>query len=489
MSDTFPFARLVLLVAAAGLLALLSNRLTERIRIPAPLLVLVAAAVAVKVVPDLHHPPERVVERLVTIALVCILFDGGLHLGWPKFRAAAGPIVAVGVLGTFLTAAAAAVFLHLAFGLSWYLALLVATAVSPTDPAVVFSVLGRREVTGRSGTILEGESGANDPVGIALMASLLAAGGVSAGAFGQVAGEFVLQMCVGAAVGVVGGRALLWFMRAVPLPSEGLYPLRTAASALILFGVATLAHGSGFLAVFVAGILLGDERAPYKREIERFHSALASLGEIVAFVVLGLAVDLAVLTRADVLVPGLVTGRVPALVIRPVFVGLCLLPAGLSGNERSFVLFAGLKGAVPILLGSFILAAHVDQAERLYGIVVVVVVLSVLAQGSLVPAAAHLLRLPMRTVEPEPWAIGVRLRNEPEGVHRFTVTAGAPASGHRIDELDTLPEDAWISLVVRDNRLLPVRGDSTLQAGDEVLVLAHPDLHERLAATFSGSDG
>jgi cell volume regulation protein A len=487
MSDTYPFARVVLLVAAAGLLALLSNRLTERIRIPAPLLVLVAAAVAVQVIPDLHHPPERLVERLVTVALICILFDGGLHLGWPRFRAAAAPIVTVGVLGTFLTAAAAAAFVHWAFGLSWYLALLVATAISPTDPAVVFSVLGRREVTGRSGAILEGESGANDPVGIALMASLITAGGVSAGAFGHIAGEFLLQMGVGAAVGVVGGRALLWFMRAVPLPSEGLYPLRTAASALILFGVAGLAHGSGFLAVFVAGILLGDERAPYKREIERFHSALASLGEIVAFVVLGLAVDLAVLTRADVLVPGLVTGIVLALVIRPALVGLCLLPAELAGNERAFVLLAGLKGAVPILLGSFVLTAHVPDAERLYGIVVVVVVLSVLLQGSLVPTVARLLRLPMREVEPEPWAIGVRLRNEPEGVHRLTVTAGAPADGRRIDALDVLPEDAWISLVVRGDRLLPVRGDSTLHAGDEVLVLAGPDLHEQLVATFGSA--
>ena len=124
------------------------------------------------------------------------------------------------------------------------------------------------------------------------MASLITAGGLSAGAFGHVAGEFLLQMGVGAAIGVVGGRLVLWFIRAVPLPSEGLYPLRTLACAFILFGAATLAHGSGFLAVFVAGILLGDERAPYKREIERFHSALASLGEIVAFIVLGLTVDL-----------------------------------------------------------------------------------------------------------------------------------------------------------------------------------------------------
>jgi potassium/hydrogen antiporter len=253
-----------------------------------------------------------------------------------------------------------------------------------------------------------------------------------------------------------------------------------------LFSVATLAHGSGFLAVFVAGILLGDVRAPYKLEIERFHSALASLGEIVAFVVLGLTVDLAELTHADVWIPGLIIAAVLAVVIRPVFVGLCLVPARLENNERNFVLFAGLKGAVPVLLGSFLLAARVPDAARLYAIIVVVVVFSVLVQGSLVPSVARLLRLPMRTVAVEPWALGVRLSDEPHGVHRFTIGADAPADGRRINELDMLPEDAWISLVVRNNRLLPVRGDSRLQAGDEVLVLADPQLGKRLGATFSG---
>ncbi len=487
MSDTYTFAWLVTLVAAVGLVALLSNRLTERIKVPAPLLVLVAAAIAVKAIPDLHEPPEQLVERLVSLALICILFDGGLHMGWSKFRSAAAPIAIVGVLGTFLTAAAAATFAHYAFGLSWYLALLVATAISPTDPAVVFSVLGQREVQGRSGTILEGESGANDPVGIALMASLITAGGLSTGAFGHIAGEFLLQMGIGAAVGVLGARLLLWFIRTVPLPSEGLYPLRTLACALILFGAATLAHGSGFLAVFIAGILLGDERAPYKREIERFHTALASLGEIVAFTVLGLTVDLHELSRADVWVPGLVIGAVLAGVIRPVLVALCLIPARLSAKERNFVLFAGLKGAVPILLGGFILAAHVEQASRLYGIVVVVVAFSVLVQGSLVPTVATWLHLPMRTAAPEPWALGVRLAEEPEGVHRLTITPGAPADGRRIDDLDGLPEDVWISLVVRDNQLLPVKGDTPLRAGDQLLVIADPELRDALLATFAGS--
>ena len=139
-------------------------------------------------------------------------------------------------------------------------------------------------------------------------------------------------MGVGAAAGILGGRLLLGFIRAVPLPSEGLYPLRSLACVFILFGAATVAHGSGFLTVFIAGILIGDERAPYKREIERFHTALASLGEIVAFVVLGLTVDLHQLARTDVWLPGLIIGVILAVVIRPVMVGLCLIPAGLKAQ-------------------------------------------------------------------------------------------------------------------------------------------------------------
>lgn len=483
MHDTEPFAVLVLLTAAAGLVAVLSNRLTERVKVPAPALLLVAAAVVGQVL-AVPAPPQQTVERLVTVALLCILFDGGMHIGLSRFRAAAVPISVVGVLGTFLTVAATALLAHLAFGLGWYLALLLATALAPTDPAVVFSVLGQREVSGRSGTILEGESGANDPVGIALMASLLTAGGLSGGAALQVGLQFVLQMAVGAAVGILGGRALLFFMRRVPLPSEGLYPLRTLASAFVLFGVATLAHGSGFLAVFVAGIVLGDERAPYKREIERFHSALASLGEIVAFLILGLTVDLGVLRRPDVWVPGLVLGLALALVIRPVCVGLCLVPARLERRESAFVLFAGLKGAVPILLGTFLLAAHLPDAARLYGIVVVVVLFSVVAQGSLVPAVTRLLRLPTRTVEPEPWALGVRLRDEPNGALRFTVAAGSPADGSTIKDLSRLPEDVWVSFVVRDQQLVPVSRDTRLRSGDDVLVLSDPDREQELRAAF-----
>lgn len=486
MTDAQPFALLVLLTAAVVLVAVMSNRLTERVKVPSPALVLAGAAIAVNVIPSLHAPPRQEVERVVTLALVCILFDGGMHIGWSRFRSAAGPILTVGVVGTFLTVAATAVFVYIAFGLAWYLALLLATAIAPTDPAVVFSVLGQQEISGRSGTILEGESGANDPVGIALMASLITAGGLSASAFAHVAGEFLLQMTVGAAIGVAGGWALLWFTRRVPLPSEGLYPLRTLACALLVFAVATLARGSGFLAVFAAGIALGDGRAPFKREIERFHTALASLAEIVAFVALGLTVDLAVIARTDVWVPGLILGAVLAFVIRPALVGLTLIPARLKSNERNFVLFAGLKGAVPILLGIFLLEAHTADGQRLYGIIAVVVVFSVVVQGSLIPAAARLLHVQMRVVEPQPWALGVRLRDEPSGVHHLTIKAGSAADGRAVGEITGIPGDAWVSFVVREGQLAPITEDMRLRPGDEVLVLADPDLHQKLTAAFEG---
>ncbi len=484
VNESLRYALMVLFASAIGLVAVLANRLTVRVKIPVPLLMLVGTAVAVHTVPVLQPPSEGVVERVITIALVLVLFDGGMHIGPARFRAAVAPILSVGVLGTALTAAGAALMLHYACGVGWFPAVLVATAVAPTDPAVVFSVLGKREIRGRSSTILEGESGANDPVGIALMTSLIAAGGLSAAGFASVGAQFVLQMAIGLAVGVIGGRALLVFMRRVALPSEGLYPLRTLASCLMLYGIATLAHGSGFLAVFVAGIVIGDARAPYKPEIKRFHAALAGLAEIVAFVVLGLTVDLNVLTHADVWIPGLALAVALTALIRPLAVSSCLVGVQLERNERVFILFAGLKGAVPILLGEFLRAAHVADAERLYGIVVVVVIFSVLVQGSSVPGVATLLELPMRTVETQPWEIGVRLADEPQGVHRFSVAKGSAAEGCTVEGLSDRVGDIWVSIVVRPTGLVPVRGETELKAGDEVVMLADPELHGTLAELF-----
>ncbi len=471
MGDVSAFGLAVLGVALAGIAAVLSSRLSARLRIPAPALFLIGAAAAARLWPALGHLPFSAVERVVTIALAIILFDGGMRIGWRRLRSVALAATWLGVAGTVLTAVAVAVTAHLVFAFGWRPAFLLGTALAPTDPAVVFAVLGRREVAGRSGVLLEAESGANDPVGISLLIALLASSGTGAGAAGEVALTFVLQMVVGLAVGVVGGRALLIFMRRVPLPNEGLYVLRVLAGALAIYGLATVAHGSGFLATFAAGIVLGDERAPYKGEIARFHSSLATLAEAVAFIMLGLTINLSGLPLAGAWYIGLVLAVVLAFVIRPVLVGALLWPVRLRPGERLFVLLAGLKGAVPIVLGAFIVQAGVAGAPRIYEVIFVVVAFSVLVQGGSVPWLAHRLKVPLRTVEPEPWSLGIRFAEEPEGVCRYVVGRHAAAENTAVSELP-LPDEIWISLLIRGGRLIPVRADTVLRAGDEVVLLA-----------------
>jgi potassium/hydrogen antiporter len=471
MHDLVPYAEVVLLVALTILLAVGSNRLAEWSRVPAPALFLVTAAVASDVVPRLGGLAVVTNQRIVTAALVVILFDGGMHIGWDRMRPAVGGVLWLGVVGTVVTTGALAVLAHALLDFDWRTSLLLGAALAPTDPAVVFSVLGRREITGRSGTLLEGESGANDPVGIALMVSLLAASGSGWDAVGDGLWHFALQLVVGAVVGLAGGWLLLRLMRRLPLPSAALHPLQVIAAAFVLYGLATVLEGSGFLAVFLAGILIGDERAPYKREIEQFAGALASLAEIVAFVVLGLSVQVGPILSSATLWKGLLVAALLMVLVRPVLVGLVLAPVRLSRGERGFVLFSGLKGAVPILLGTYVLAEHADHAGELYEIVFVVVLVSVLLQGGLVPLAARTFGVPMRVVEPAPWALGMRFRDEPEGLHRYVVAPGSPADGCSLAELE-VGESFWVSLVSRSGRLVQVRGDTVLRAGDEVLALA-----------------
>ena len=460
----------ILLIALAVIAAVFSNRLSAVIRVPAPALFLVVAAIAAKVFPVLGALPRSTAETLVTIALVFILFDGGMHIGWRRFRASLGAITWLGLAGTAVTAIGVAAAAHFIFGFDFRLSLLLGAALSPTDPAVVFSVLGKREIAGRSGTMLEGESGANDPVGIALMVALLGVSGSGAQVVLGGVGEFLLQMVVGAIVGIAGGWALAKLMRHLSLPNEALYSIRTIAGAALIYGVATLLHGSGFLAVLLAGILVGDAHAPFKREIVRFSSGIASLAEIAAFSILGLSVSLDVVLRPDVLWTGLGIAALLIFVIRPLFVGLLLAPIRLRLGERAFVLWAGLKGAVPILLGMFILDAKIPGGERVYGIIFVVVFASVVLQGGLVPLFARLFHVPTRVVEPEPWSSGLRFRERPEGLDEYVVETGSPADGATVDAL-ALGDSGWISLIRREGKLVQVRGSTRIAAGDVVLAL------------------
>src|SRR5919201_859125 len=397
MAELADFGAVVALVAAAFGLAVVSHKLTEWVPVPAPGIFLLAAAGAEALFSRLgRHLSIRGVERVAVVALIVVLFDGGMRIGWRRFRGSIVPIAALGVLGTFATAALMAVAARIVLGFGWTSAGILGAALAPTDPAVMFSVLGKREIGGRMGTILEGESGANDPVGIALMIGMLEFAKHSDATFWTVVREFSVQMAVGLAIGVVGALVLLPLLRRITLPQPALYPLRTLAAAGVVYGVASVAHGSGFLAVFVAGILVGDAEVPHKQDIVRFSTSLASLAEIVVFVALGLTVHFAHLGTGHLWLDGLALAAILALVARPLVVAALLLRTRIAPGQRLFVMWGGLKGAVPILLAAFALLEHAHGATRIYGIVFVVVAFSVLVQGATIPFAARRFGVPVR---------------------------------------------------------------------------------------------
>jgi cell volume regulation protein A len=391
VSELGDFGLIVLVVSGGVLLALLVHKASARFPVPAPALFLLAALATPVALPHI-----RTVERIGVVALIMILFDGGMDIGWRRFRRAVIPIASLGVIGTFTTALVMAVCAHYLVGFDWTTAGILAAALAPTDPAVMFSILGNREIGGRTGTILEGEAGVNDPVGIALMIGMLEFATADDGSLWMVAEEFVLEMGVGLAVGVAGSALLVLFIRRVQLPSEGLYPLRTLAAAGVIYGLASVAGGSGFLAVFVAGLVLGDLDLPHKRQIRRFHMALASLAEIVVFVALGLTVNVSQLSENNVWLDGLVLAVALAFIARPVGLAPLLVPLRLRTGEKLFIAWGGLRGAVPILLAAFAILAEVDDARRLYEIVFVVVTFSVIVQGATIPFVASRFGVRMR---------------------------------------------------------------------------------------------
>ena len=279
--------------------------------------------------------------------------------------------------------------------------MLIGAALAPTDPAVTFSVLAGKEVGGRTGTILEGEAGFNDPVGIALMIGMIELATDSDASVADVAFEFLREMGIGLALGAVAGALMLHLLRRVRLPDPSLYPLAVLLAAAVVYGGTTVLHGSGFLAVFVAGIVIGDADFPRRIEVRHFHAALADLGELAVFVVLGLTIDLSLIFAGALWWQGIVLAVLLGFVVRPLVVAPLILPARLEHGERLFVMFAGLKGAVPILLASLAVVGNADQSAEIYGIVFVVVLFSVAVQGSLVPSMADRLGVPMVDADAE----------------------------------------------------------------------------------------
>jgi cell volume regulation protein A len=484
MPEIADFATLVLILAGGFSVAVLSTRLTERVPVPAPALFLAAAALASDLWPSLYdHVPILTVERIAVVALVVILFNGGIDIGMRRLRASLVPVLSLGLVGTFLTAGAIASVAHLLLGMDWTLAGLIGAALAPTDPAVMFSVLGRREIGGRSGTTLEGEAGMNDPSGIALMIGMIELATSDHATLLVVGREFAVEMAIGAAFGLIGARLIVPMLGRAHLPSEGLYPVLALVLAFVLYGAASVAHGSGFLAVFLAGLGVGDARLPYKSAIERFQGALAGLAELVVFIALGLTVRLSDLGVRDWL-EGLALFVVLAVVIRPIVVAVTLAGVRMSRAEKTFIAFSGLKGAVPVLLAAFAIIGGAPDADRIYGLVFIAVLASVLAQGTLVPFVARRLGIPMHLQDRLPWELSVRIGSEPTGAREHRVEAGSRADGMALGDLP-IGDDAWITLLVRDGDALQPDSDLELRPDDRLLILADPERSDDLKATFT----
>jgi cell volume regulation protein A len=292
-------------------------------------------------------------------------------------------------------------------------------------------------------------------------------------------------MAIGTATGLTAALVFLVVLRRLRLPTETLYPVLALALAGALYGATSLVHGSGFLAVFIAGLFLGDARTPFKGEIERFHGSLATLAELVVFVGLGLTVSIGSLSGRTWL-HGIVLAILLALLARPVVTVATLAAARLRWSERTFIAWSGLKGAVPILLAAFAVLGGVPGADRVYGIVFVVVLLSVVGQGTLVPSVAKVLAIPMHERDTFPWQLSVGLMREPENALEFVVAPGSRAEGR---EIRTIPlgEHTWITLVVRDGAAIRAGGSLALRAGDRVVLLAEQENVSALSRLFTRS--
>jgi potassium/hydrogen antiporter len=470
-----PFPTAVALVATGVLLAVsvLASRTSGRMGVPVALLFLLVGITAGSL-GGIRFEDYRLAFRAGTVALVLILFDGGLSTPAQSLRRVLAP---AGLLATFGVAATAllAAFGARALGVPWLQAGLFGAIVSSTDAAAVFSVLrsARIQVRKRVAHVLEIESGLNDP-----MAVILTLGFTHALAEGTTPGwrmaiEAAVQLAVGLLVGLAVGRGGRFALGRARLAAGGLYPVLTLAIAFLAFGAATLLQGSGFLAVYVAAVVLGNGPLPYRTGLVRVHDAMAWFSQVAMFLVLGL---LAVPSRLlSVALPGLALALFLTFVARPVSAVACLAPFRFSVREIAFTAWVGLRGAVPIILATYPVLAGVDGARRIFDLVFFVVVVSTLLQGTPIRWLVRKLELEVPG-PPSPRAVlEIVSREQLAGeVLSFYVEPASAVSGSAIADLP-FPEGATVMLVVRGQELVPPKGSTVLRPGDHIHVFTRPD--------------
>lgn len=481
--------QVILLGSLIILGSILSSVVTSRLGIP---LLLVFLGIGMLIGPEgiggIAFENIQAAHLIGSAALAVILFDGGLRTPIRNFRIALRPALGLATIGVVVTSGLVGLFAHYWLGLSWLEAMLLGAIVGSTDAAAVFSLLHSRglELKSRVGATLEIESGSNDPMAIFLtiiLIELLLLPEPSIGAIVLI--EFVQQMGLGAIAGLAGGYLLLKMINGLPM-SPGFYPLAAITGALAVFGLTGLLGGSGFLAVYLAGLVMGNRPMQSSQNIKRFHDGIASLAQIGMFLMLGIIV-----TPSELLPVSLDAALLAAvliLVARPLAVVLCLVPFRFPWREQLFIGWVGLRGAVPIILALFPLLAGLEQAAYFFHVVFFVVLISLLVQGSTVSLAARWLGL-----ELPPSAARVQ-RTELDIPGQMTMEL----VGYRLEEHTPVVREAWYNFRLpgsarlvahlREGEMLGSLEIMDLRPGDHLYILIDPKELPDLDRLFLATD-
>jgi cell volume regulation protein A len=467
------------LILVAGLLlavGLGAAKVADRVRVPGLLLFLaVGMLIGSEGVGGVDFDDAELTRTLGTIGLILILFEGGLTAGWPEIRPVLGTAVSLAFIGTIVTAVisgAAAVWL---FDLDALEGLIIGAAVAATDSAAIFAVLRGSRLRRRVARALEGESGMNDPVALLLVTGFIdwieMPDYNAVDMVATLAGKLALGLAVGLAIGA-GAR---WAFRNLDLPSPGLYPVASIATAALAYGCAELVHGSGFLSVYVAALLLGTGTIPARNATVAFHQGLSWVSQISLFVMLGLLVFPSQL--GDVFFEGLALSAALMFVARPTATLLATTFGRYSLAERLMLSWSGLRGAIPIWLATFPVVAGVEGSELIFNAIFFVVVTSTLIQGATFEPLAR--RLGVTSDEPalpRPLVETGILRRLGGESFIWQVQTGDAAVGRQVKDLG-LPRTALVNLMVREDEVIPPRGSTEILAGDELHVVVRREQH------------
>ncbi|MBA2552521.1 MAG: potassium/proton antiporter, partial [Geodermatophilaceae bacterium] len=455
---------LVLLVGALVVLAsALAVRVSTRLGLPSLLVYLGLGVLLGESVLGLEFEDAELTRTLGICALVVILAEGGLTTRWVAVRDAVPRTIVLSTLGVAVSIAMTGAVAVLALDTSWRTGLLLGAVVSSTDAAAVFSTLRGLGLPRRVTATLELESGLNDaPVVIVVV--LLSSDAVIS--LPSAALLLVYELLAGAAIGVAVGVVASWVLRRSALPASGLYPLATVAFCVVAYAGADVAHASGFLAVYVAGLLLGNARLPHRHATLGFAEGLAWLAQIGLFVLLGLLVSPERLL--DVLLPAVLIGLGLLLVARPLSVLLSMTAFRVPWREQAFVSWAGLRGAVPIVFATIPVTEQVPGAMQIFDIVFVLVVVFTLLQGTTLPAVARLLGVAGVTETREVDVESAPLEELGADLLQVRVPAESRLHGVYVSEL-RLPEDAAVTLIVRDGHSFVPSPTTRILRGDELL--------------------